>query len=375
MQIEIGQIEEYDFDKIYNFLDKAATKLNLWEKLAAAKTILVKPNLLGAYPIKRAVTTNPVVLDALITLLKKHEKEVWIGDSPGGTVSIKKVWDTTGIADLVKKHQIRLLNFHEGKVKNRSTENHQFPTTDYFWQADAVINVSKYKTHSLMYYTGAVKNLYGLIPGLKKSDYHKKNPQLSDFSSVISELYGTVREKIVWNIMDGIVGMEGEGPSAGDTRNFGLLFSSCSAAALDYQASRMLGFQTDQLQYISAALAYDKLQPEQIEVEPQWQDFRFENVKIKHVSFLIKLVSHSPKFLQNIFKRYYYYYPDFNAKCRKCRICVESCPVEAMSLAPEAKHPQIDHDKCIKCMCCHEMCPYQAVYIHKSWLAKRILKG
>ncbi len=375
MRIEIGRIKEYDFSKIYDFLEKSAEKAKLWNKLSEAKTILIKPNLLGAYPIERAVTTNPIVLDALITLLKKHGKEIWIGDSPGGTVSVKKVWDFTKISELAKKHNIKVLNFHEGKVKICNSENHQYPITDYIWQADAVINVSKYKTHSLMYYTGAVKNLYGLIPGLKKSDFHKKNPKIDEFSTVISELYDTVKDRLAWNIMDGIIGMEGEGPSAGDPRNFGLMFASESAAALDFVASKMMGFKQKQLKYIAASMKFDDIDESMIEIDPKWIDFKFDNVKIKKVSLLIKVMSSSPKFAQDIFNKYYYYYPDFDDNCRKCRICVDSCPVGAMVLNKDDLHPIIDHDKCIKCMCCHEMCPYSVVYIHKSKLAKLILKG
>lgn len=375
MRIEIGRIKEYDFSKIYDFLEKSAEKAKLWNKLSEAKTILIKPNLLGAYPIERAVTTNPIVLDALITLLKKHGKEIWIGDSPGGTVSVKKVWDFTKITELAEKHNIKVLNFHEGQVKICNSENHQYPITDYIWQADAVINVSKYKTHSLMYYTGAVKNLYGLIPGLKKSDFHKKNPKIDEFSTVISELYDTVKDRLAWNIMDGIIGMEGEGPSAGDPRNFGLMFASESAAALDFVASKMMGFKQKQLKYIAASMKFDNIDESMIEIDPKWIDFKFDNVKIKKVSLLIKVMSSSPKFAQDIFNKYYYYYPDFDDNCRKCRICVDSCPVGAMVLNKDDLHPIIDHDKCIKCMCCHEMCPYSVVYIHKSKLAKLILKG
>ncbi len=375
MRIEIGRIKEYDFSKIYDFLEKSAEKAKLWNKLSEAKTILIKPNLLGAYPIERAVTTNPIVLDALITLLKKHGKEIWIGDSPGGTVSVKKVWDFTKITELAEKHNIKVLNFHEGQVKICNSENHQYPITDYIWQADAVINVSKYKTHSLMYYTGAVKNLYGLIPGLKKSDFHKKNPKIDEFSTVISELYDTVKDRLAWNIMDGIIGMEGEGPSAGDPRNFGLMFASESAAALDFVASKMMGFKQKQLKYIAASMKFDDIDESMIEIDPKWIDFKFDNVKIKKVSLLIKVMSSSPKFAQDIFNKYYYYYPDFDDNCRKCRICVDSCPVGAMVLNKDDLHPIIDHDKCIKCMCCHEMCPYSVVYIHKSKLAKLILKG
>ena len=308
MRIEIGSIKEYDFSKIFDFLEKSAEKAKLWDKLSEAKTILIKPNLLGAYPIERAVTTNPIVLDALITLLKNHEKEIWIGDSPGGTVSVKKVWDFTKVSELAKKHDIKVLNFHEGKVKICDSENHQYPITDYIWQADAVINVSKYKTHSLMYYTGAVKNLYGLIPGLKKSDFHKKNPKLDDFSTVISELYGTVKDRLAWNIMDGIIGMEGDGPSSGEPRNFGLMFTCESAAALDYVASKMMGFKQKQLKYIAASMKIDNIDESMIEIDPKWANFKFEKVKIKKVSFLIKAVSSSPKFAQDIFNKYYFKY-------------------------------------------------------------------
>ena len=67
-------------------------------------------------------------------------------------------------------------------------------------------------------------------------------------------------------------------------------------------------------------------------------------------------------------------YPDFKEGCKKCMICVDSCPVQAMKLEEGDEHPVIDYDKCIKCMCCHEMCPYSVVYVKKSFLAKLVLR-
>lgn len=370
MYVYIEKITTYDLDKVRSFL----SALPFWQKLEGKKTILVKPNLLGAFPPERAVTTHPVVLEAVITILLEMHKEVWIGDSQGGTTPTRLVWQKTGLQKLAQKYDIRLLNFSEGGVQETKSENLSFKTTKYFWEADAVINVCKYKTHSLMEFTGAVKNLYGLIPGLKKADFHKQHPDQISFGKVISGLYDCVHERIAFSVMDGIVGMEGEGPSAGNPRNFGVIFASESASALDYIAASLMGFKPQKMEYIISAMKVDNLKPRQIEVEEKWQNFVFPNVKIQGVKLLVKILAYSPKFLRNLFRKWYQVYPDFHDGCRLCRVCVDSCPVQAMKLDKGDLHPKIDHEKCIKCMCCHELCPYSVVYVKKSFLAKFIVK-
>ncbi len=370
MKVYIEKIESYDFDKIYQFVEK----LQLEKILKDKKTILLKPNLLGAFSPERAVTTNPMVVDVVITYLKKIGKDIILGDSPGGSTSVKLVWEKTGMKEIAEKHDIPLVNFITGGIIQQKAANIKFPITKYIWGVDAVINLCKYKTHSLMSYTGAVKNLYGLIPGLKKSDYHKEHPDHTQFAKVISGLYSIVKDRIAINIMDGIVGMEGEGPSAGDPRNFGVMFAGKSASALDYVASSMMGFRPEKLEYIMASLKLDNIKISDIEIPEEWRNFKFHKVKIKKIGLYIKILAYSPKILKDIFKKHFTFYPDFNDKCRKCNICVESCPMQVMELREGDAHPTIDYDKCIKCMCCHEMCPYHAIYVHKSFLAKFIIK-
>ncbi len=370
MKVFIENITKYDKDKIRNFLHK----LPLKEIFKDKQKILIKPNLLGAFAPEKAVTTNPVVLDALIEYLLEMNKEILLGDSPGGTASVNSVWEKTGIAEIAKKHQIKLVNFNSHKISQYNSGGIDFPITATISEVDAIINVSKYKTHSLMAFTGAIKNLFGLVPGIKKSDYHKEYPDHQKFGEMLLKLYKLVSSKITFNIMDGIVGMEGDGPSAGDPRNFGLLFASESAPALDFVAAKMMGFKIENVLYIQKIMEFDKLKATEIEVPERWQNFKFQNVKIKKIGLLINFISHSPQFLVNIFRKFYNYYPDFNDNCKKCNICVESCPVQAMVLKKDDKHPRIDHSKCIKCMCCHEMCPYSAIYIKKSLLAKFIMR-
>ena len=372
MNVFIQEIKEYDFKKIYDFLKEST--IDFWDTIKDKKNILIKPNLLAAFHPDKAVTTHPVILEALIILLKEHQKKIFLGDGPGGTTSVQKVYQETGMKELCEKYDVELVNFSEGGILEKSIEFHKLGISKHFMQADAVINVSKMKTHSLMYYTGAVKNLYGTIPGLKKSDFHKNYPDPDSFGKVLSELYKIVQDKIVLNIMDGIWGMEGEGPSAGVPRNFGLVFTCEKASALDFVASRMMGFKIDKLKYIKSAIEFDKINPAQINVPQKWENFIFHKVKIKKVGFMIKIFTYSPQFLKNIFRKFYWFYPAFNDKCTLCEVCVKSCPVQAMEIRENDRTPTIDLSKCIKCMCCHELCPSNAVYIKKSFLAKYIIK-
>lgn len=374
MKVFAQEIKEYDLAAVSEFLNRVFLQLKLEEKLQDCRTVLLKPNLLGAYDPERAVTTHPVVIEAVILILQTMGKEIWLGDSPGGSVPVDKIFEKTGIRNLCERYHVKLINFNAGGVKSLTNQDRQYNLAQPFFEADAVINLAKFKTHSLMYYTGCVKNLYGLVPGLKKSDYHSRFPTQKEFSRVISDIYLLAKNQICLNVLDGIVGMEGEGPSAGIPRNFGVMMAAETGAALDWLAAQMLGFLPEQLGYIKTCLEEDNVIPGDIEIEEPWKGFRYKDVKIKKISRLIKVLQVSPPFLQNWFRTLFNYYPAFTDKCRLCGVCRDSCPVQAITIKKGAKTPEIDYDKCIKCMCCHELCPYQAVYIHKSLLARFIVK-
>jgi len=373
-EVFIEKIAEYDLEKILRFLRHTMEKIDFWKKLQNKKTILLKPNMLGAFKPEKAVTTHPVVLEALIKLFLEHQKEVWIGDSPGGSVRVQKVWQETGIENLAEKYNLNLINFNAGGIITKTGGKFVFNISKLFWEADAVIDVAKYKTHSLMSYTGAVKNLYGIIPGLKKSDYHRQNPEVEAFAKVISNLYEVARQKVVLSVLDGIIGMEGEGPSAGIPRNFGVLFVSEKASALDFVASRMMGFSLEQLAYIKESIEKDGITTEQIIIPKEWENFHFKNVKIKKINTFLKILAYSPQFVKDTFVKLFQYYPDFNEKCTLCQVCVRTCPMQAMRVEKGRKHPLINYDECIKCMCCHEVCPESAIFVKKSFLAKFLIK-
>ncbi len=371
VSVQIRKIESYALpalsDAVADFLRNVSSS-----RLKRSKRVLLKPNLLGAFPPERAVTTHPAVLEALVRYWLDLGKEVWIGDSPGGTVNVDTVWQSCGMKDLAERYPVKLVNLSTSGFRELEQDGIRLQISEVLWQCGIVINVAKYKTHGMMAFTGALKNLYGLIPGLVKTQYHGLYPNNQDFAAMLLALYQLTRGKISYSFIDGITGMDGNGPSAGRVRNFGLLLGSTSISALDYIAATRMGFELRDVSYLSGALHVDGLLPSRISVPTSFRHYVLPDADIRAVKLRSDLLRYVPRAARHAFKRVYYHNVKISDRCRKCGVCVSSCPVQAISAATPTRLPRIDQDKCIKCMCCHELCPYQAVDIHKSPVARMV---
>lgn len=372
-KVAIRKIESYQLQPIVEAVEDFLSGVDS-PRFIEAKTVLIKPNLLANFSPEKAVTTHPIVLEAIIIFLLKFNKEVWLGDSPGGAGNIKQIWQTAGMQELANKYPVKLVNFASFGVQEVNVNGIQLKISKIVWEADAIINVSKYKTHGLMAYTGAVKNLYGLVPGMIKTEYHKQYPDTDGFGHMIASVYEAVKHRVVYNIMDGIVGMDGAGPSAGKPRKFGLLFGSANAPALDYLAASYMGFSLKQVGYIKEALHEDGIIPSKIEFPVSFNGFRLEKVNKQQSHLSSQLLRYIPPRLHIVLEKLFDFYPYITDRCKICYICVKSCPVKTIEIG-EDKVPLIKKDNCIRCLCCHEMCPYQAIDIHKSMLAKILMRN
>ncbi|NMD12262.1 MAG: DUF362 domain-containing protein [Candidatus Cloacimonetes bacterium] len=367
-QVQIRKIESYDPAAL-----DAAVKSFLREmplsRVNRSKRVLIKPNLLGAYLPERAVTTHPAVVEALVRYWLEKGKEVWIGDSPGGALNVERVWETCGYNDLAKRYPVKLVNLSTAGFRELDYEGTKVKISEVFWRCGIIINVAKYKTHSLTGFTGGLKNLYGLVPGLIKTDYHRLYPATKDFAALLLALYRLTRSRVSYSFIDGILGMDGAGPSAGRVRNFGLLFGSRSIPAMDYTAARLMGFRMDDVPYLREALHGDGILPSRIKVPTSFQDFTLPDVDIRVVKLRKELLKYVPGIGRKIFQKVYYFHPRISERCKSCGLCVRSCPVHAITPPAPGILPAVNPKVCIKCMCCHEMCPHHAVDIHKSFLA------
>ncbi|MDY0151201.1 MAG: DUF362 domain-containing protein [Candidatus Cloacimonas sp.] len=370
--VQIRKIESYDLPALEEAVKSYFASVKGY-KISRCKRVLIKPNALGAYPPDRAVTTHPIVLEAIIRYFLGRKKEVWLGDSPGGTVNVEKVWQVCGFSDLAERYPIKLVNLSTDGFREQTYNGVKVKISEVLWHCGIVINVAKYKTHGLVAYTGALKNLYGLVPGMVKTEYHRENPNAASFANMLLALYALTKHRVAYSFIDGIVGMDGLGPSAGTPRNFGLFMGSASISALDYTAATMMGFKLSDVPYLSPALHQDGILPSRISVPTSFRRYKIKDADIRKVKLSMQSTKYVPAPLKFVLRKLFYFHPQVSLRCKRCGICYKSCPVKAITWEKGDK-PFVHKDKCIKCMCCHELCPYGAIDIHKSLVAKLVMR-
>ena len=379
-EVSIHRCDSYDDPKVSKAVEASLAPLGGLESvIKATDRVLIKLNLLSAKPPEAAVTTHPAIVRATIKLVQELGATPVVGDSPGGgstRASYKKLLEKTGIRQVVEDTGCEWVRFDEATLEVASDKAKTFKKLTLakaVTEADVIIGLLKLKTHSLTYYTGAVKLLYGYIPGMFKTEFHLHTARdINLFADLLLDLHETYPPALT--IMDAIVGMEGDGPSNGNPRKIGLVLASKSCTALDYVAVTIAGF--DPISVPTVKLAQERgVGPARLEdielfgepVEPLIMG-DFEKTSTTSPTSL----SRAPPFLVNSFKRFIAVKPVVNAsKCIRCGECFKDCPPKATTLAKTG--PTIDYSKCIRCYCCQELCPEGAITISTP-VVRRLLK-
>ncbi len=367
--------QSYDIPKLKESIAQIFSETAFDKKLHTISSVLLKPNLLGAYPPDRAITTHPNFAAAVIEILKDHAITIALMDNPGGTTTQKKVYQQTGMTDLAERYGIELkYSLHDGmyhfEKKTKYTINKSF------MDAEAIINLCKMKTHMYTLFTGAIKNFYGIVPGLAKSNLHRLAPNPNKFAEFVVDIYDYVKDQVVFNLMDGIFGMDGDGPSAGEVKKFDLIFGGENAIAVDYFVSMIMGFDPKKIPTTRIAAERQGLDFAELSLSGDIDEkYRLENCNIQKSKRKNRILNMLSVPLKGLIKRYFWTIPYFDETiCVKCRACVKFCPGKALSLQNDDPAPQLDPQKCILCMCCIEICPEQAVSLKKSFLGRMLIK-
>lgn len=342
--------------------------------------VLLKVNLLMKKQPEEAVTTHPSIVEAVVHLVQEAGGIPIIGDSPGGPYTVgalKGIYDRSGLQEVAERTGA-ILNFDVGQTLVAHPSGKlvkSLTVTKSVTDADVVITLSKLKTHGMMTFTGAVKVLFGVIPGLLKAEYHLKMPNLQNFADLLVDIATWVKPSL--SVMDGIVGMEGDGPSAGKPRSIGALLLSQDPFALDVVATHLIGLKPEKVPTIMAArergLA-SRLEEVEWVGDPRslWKIQNYVLPKTYSVNFLdiVPLPKSTKNFLMNRLRPR----PHFeHQRCVGCKDCFNNCPPKALAMN-ENNRPVVDLDACIRCFCCQELCPCQAIKIVKPRLGRTIFK-
>jgi len=363
----------------YNYLqvkDAILRALNLIggvkEFVKSGNKVLLKPNLLSAKAPETAIDTHPLVVEVLSELVKEAGGIPYIGDSPAEFgEGLEKLWEITGIKKVAERTGARLLRFeHFKKFSTELPGIREIHIATEALEMDVIISIPKFKSHSLTVLTGAVKNMYGLVPGLMKTELHKEAPDPEVFSQVILEIFSRVKPSL--SVLDGIQGIEGDGPaSAGTIRKIGLVMASSDAVALDAIMALLTGVNPLSLPIINLARerGIGETDLKKIEVLGEnIDDVKLDKFIFPKSSLRNKMLKFLPKSLIKILAGLYQIYPAISNECVRCEICLKSCPVQAISY--KNSKLCIDYRKCILCLCCLEVCPHGAVFLKRSLLAR-----
>jgi uncharacterized protein (DUF362 family)/NAD-dependent dihydropyrimidine dehydrogenase PreA subunit len=334
----------------------------------SGETILVNPNMLSARAPEDAVTTHPEIVRAVIRMVKAAGATPIVGDSPSGLSTdgiLDKLAERTGIARVCDEEKVEFAHFTESKNVRfeRGMVAKSFELTTVLDRVDGVVSAAKMKTHTLTGITGAVKNLFGLIPGLKKAEYHFRMKDKEAFSAMLVDLAECVRPRLT--IMDAVVGMDGDGPSGGTKKDIGLVISSDDVHALDAFFLHSVGADVSSVPTVRIArerglgpLGIDEVRVIGDErAGTKLDGFRMPSTAQQH--------GRIPRALGRLAGEAVTRKPVFSAsRCTLCEACIQTCPAKVLRKGD--RKPLIDRRDCIRCYCCGEVCPSNAVMLRRQ---------
>lgn len=372
------QCPSYDYTVVLQALRELLQPLGgIKSCVPSGSRVLLKPNILSGAAPEKAVTTHPAVVEAVVVLVKEAGGIPFVGDSPGVGDPGHAI-KGSGIAAVCQKHNVSFANFTDSCEIN-TPENvigKKLLLAQAVQDTDIIITLPKLKTHVQMVYTGALKNQYGLIPGLRKGQYHFRLKTRDRLADLMIDINRAV--KPVLAIMDAVTAMEGDGPGGGDPKHIGALLASTDVTALDVVACQIIGQKPENVPVIAAAKrqAFGTTHPDNIKLtgcsvnELHVPDF----VRIKDLHNILGILP-LPAFLLQWVSRYGAAKPRIKAEaCIHCGKCSEGCPVTPPAIDPESsRRKKVNDATCIRCYCCHEFCPAKAITLKRSLLDYMVL--
>lgn len=377
-KVALIKCDTYDETQVY---EAVQTGINLLGGVSCfaqeGEKIVIKPNvLIGSNP-EKCVCTHPSVFRAVGAILKKANLILSYGDSSGFGkchTNMKR----GGFEQVADELGIRMADFDKGKpvTYGQALLNTSFVLANGVLESDGLVSVSKLKAHGLTRFTGAVKNQFGCIPGIRKGQFHIKMADPYEFATMLVDLTTLIKPRLY--IMDGIMAMEGNGPRNGTPKKLGVLLFSNDPVALDAVACKIINLDPAFVPTSKAGekaglgtYHYQNIEIVGDDVEPL-VDKSFDVVRRPPITTSSGRVR---TFLRNhLCPR-----PVINGIiCTNCGVCVKQCPVKPKAVnwhnGNESMPPTYKYDQCIRCYCCQELCPEGAITVKETLLGRVIFR-
>ena len=338
----------------------------------------IKANLVSAMKPDTAATTHPALLTELVKLIRDRGAEPVIGDSPGGLYTaayVNRIYRATGMHETGAA-----LNSDYGTKEVQLPEAvtaHTAVVTDWLHHCDGIINFCKLKSHGMMGMSAAAKNLFGTIPGTMKPEYHFRYPNPMDFANMLVDLDEYWKPRL--HIVDAVVAMEGNGPTAGTPKSVGCVMAGENPHKLDLLCARLIGLEPKDVPTLCAAMERGLCpkRVEELEIRGDWQGLiqtDFEIVRERNgLQFQNLMKGRAGELFSRFLNRTIAARPGLEKDdCVGCGKCAQICPAKAITM--KNRLPVIDRGACIRCFCCQEFCPKGAMKVRRPPLARLLVR-
>lgn len=370
----VKKCETYDKETVLKCISEIFEQNEVLEDVAGL-TVAVKPNLVCKKTPEHAATTHPAVVWAVCKLLKDAGAKVIIAESPSGFYEanlLKSLYKITGIEQAALESGAEL-NYDTSVTEVENPQGKYLKKLKILTplaKADRIINIAKLKTHGMMVYTGAVKNLFGSIAGLEKTQYHFQLSDYDDFADCIIDIF--LANSPVFNIIDAVVAMHKEGPTAGEPYELKKIIAGKDAFEVDVTAVSMVNVNCMRVPVLKRAVERGLVSEDVANDIVPVQDFVVKyNDSLSRLHFsdgiLGKIMAYSMRTR-----------PVFNKKkCKACNECVKCCPAKVIHIETKGKNKfaKVNLDGCIRCFCCQEVCMFKAIDIKKPLLNKIVVRN
>jgi len=342
--------------------------------LKPGSKVFVKINHLspGSAP-ERAIVTHPLFTRGVLRFLKDLNMDVTVGDDI--QFEGEDGYLVSGYREMCREMGVRLINLKSEGFREVPCPKGQAVQSVHIaaaaLDADGVIDLAKLKTHAFTAFTGAVKNMFGVIPYGLRLEYHNRFPRNEVFSRMLVDVFSCLPPTLT--LMDAVTAMEGLGPSGGPPRTVGLVLAGRDAVAVDAVAQSIIGFGPDDI--LTTRYAAERLlgtaRLDSIDVAGErLQDVRVDG--FKKAAFPVGLLERKlPSAIYAFVSGRLILLPEVVVdKCNGCQECFKVCSAEAVRM--EGGKARILKKPCIHCLCCHEVCRSNAIKLRQRLLGRLV---
>lgn len=368
-RVYLARCESYRAEELEPLIDRIFRELGIYDRLKPGMTAVIKPNLVLRSRPEDAAITHPAFTAAVGKCVQRAGAKALIAESPGGPYTpavMKAHFKACGYTEMAEANGSSLYTDCKSREVSlpEGVQCRRLSIVEPFLEPDYLIDLAKLKTHCMMGFSGAVKNMFGAVPGLQKPELHCRFPDKEGFSQMLADLCGFLRPDL--SFLDGVWAMEGDGPTGGKRRDLGVVIASENPYAADLCAADLVGLGPGEISLlrIGAQRGFGPGSLEDVEILGDSPDglrvSDFRRAKASSTDFIDKL----PGFLRPAAKKLATPYPRIDRKgCVGCGKCAESCPQHTIEV--KGGKAEINYKSCIRCFCCHEMCPRHVIDVRR----------